>query len=62
VSGRNDLSVGEIVGSPRSHLSNSTEIEEKPQRAILLAEPFPGTVAKGVVLVFAREMNELSFG
>lgn len=28
----------------------------------VIAEPFSGTVAQGVILVFAREMNELSFG
>ena len=28
----------------------------------VLAEPFPEAVAQGIVLVFAREMNELSLG
>jgi hypothetical protein len=54
--------VGEIVSSPRSRRSNSAQIAEKPLRATLLAEPFPGAVAQGVVLVFTQEMKALRFG
>jgi hypothetical protein len=56
---QNDASIsaintgGEIVDSPLSLLSNSAESAENPLRATLLAEPFPGTVAQGVVLVIA---------
>jgi len=46
-------SVGEIVATPGSHLSNSAGIADKPLQAILLAEPFPGTVDQGAVLVFS---------
>jgi len=56
------LAVGDIVGSPYSHRPDFTKSAEKPPRATVLAEPFSGTVTQGVVLVFAREMNELSPG
>jgi hypothetical protein len=49
----------EIVDSPHSHLPNSAETAEKPPQATLLAEPFPGTVAQGVVLVFSKEFRRL---
>jgi hypothetical protein len=51
--------VVEIVDSLRSHLSNSAETVKKSNRAKLLAEPFPGPVAQGVVLVIAREFSGL---
>ena len=51
--------IAEIVDGLRSHPSNSAESEEKPLRAALLAEPFPGTVAQGLVLVFAKEFSGL---
>jgi hypothetical protein len=35
---------------------------EKPRRATLLAEPFPGTVAQGVSLPKVQEMKALSVG
>jgi hypothetical protein len=41
------------------HRSNSAEIAEKPLRATLLAEPFPGAVAQGGVLVIAKEFRRL---
>jgi len=43
--------VGGIVGSPRAHFFNSTEYVRKPLRPTLLAEPFPGAVGQGFVLV-----------
>jgi hypothetical protein len=51
--------VGEIVDSSRSHLSISAENAEKPTRAKVLAEPSPGTVAQGVVLVIANDVSRL---
>jgi len=42
--------------------ANSAEAVEKPPRPTVLAEPFPGTVAQGLALVFAKEMNELILG
>ena len=49
--------VNEIFGGPQSHLLNSAETAEKPPGTTDLAEPFPGTVAKGLALVFMREMK-----
>ena len=43
--------VGKIVDGLLPHLANSVESFDKPLRAALLAEPFPGTVAQGVILV-----------
>ena len=60
--GRCDLAVGDIVGSPYSHLSDSAESAEKSLRATLLAEPFPGAVAQAVSLPNLREMKALSVG
>jgi len=40
-------------------LSNSAETAEKSLWATLLAEPFPGAVAQGVVLVFTKEFSRL---
>ncbi len=51
--------VGDIVYSPRSHLPKSAETAENPLRATVLAEPFPGTVTQGLVLVFAKEFRRL---
>jgi len=45
--------VGETVARPSSHFPNSSESAEKPLWATLLAEPFPGAVAQGGVLVFS---------
>jgi hypothetical protein len=42
-----------FVDSLYSHICNSAENAEKPLRETLLAEPFPGTVAQGLVLVFS---------
>lgn len=42
--------------------SDSAGNADKPIRATVPAKPFPGAVAQGGALVFAREMNELSFG
>jgi len=53
------IAVDDIVDSARSHFFNSAENPEKPLRATLLAEPFPGTVAQGLVLVFAKEFSGL---
>ena len=54
------LVVVEIVDSLLSHLPNSAETAEKPLRATVLAEPLAGTVAQRFILVFPREINELS--
>ena len=54
--------VGETVDGTAFPFANSAESAEKPLRATLLAEPFPGTVAQGVSLPKMREMNEISFG
>jgi hypothetical protein len=51
--------VGEFVDGPRSRLSNLAESEEMPHRSTLLAEPFPGAVAQGGVLMFAKEFSGL---
>jgi hypothetical protein len=51
--------VGEIVDSFQPHLSNSAESAEKSLRATLLAQPFPGTVAQEVVLVFLKDVRRL---
>jgi predicted dinucleotide-binding enzyme len=50
---------GETVITPWSRLPNSAEAAEKPLRATLLAETFPGAVAQGDVLVFAKEFRRL---
>jgi hypothetical protein len=39
--------------------ANSTENLEKTLRVKVLAEPFPGTVAQGDVLVFTKELGRL---
>ena len=54
--------VGDSVDPSHKPCSNPAETAAKTLRAKLLAEPFPGTVAQGVVLVFGKEMNELSLG
>jgi hypothetical protein len=54
-----DQIVIEIIDGAGSRIANSAEIAGKPLRATLLAEPFPGTVAQGVVLVFAKEFGGL---
>jgi hypothetical protein len=41
--------VVKIVDSLPFHLPNSAESAEKPLPATLLAEPFPGTSAQGIV-------------
>jgi len=41
--------VADIADNPVSAVPNSAENEEKPFRATLLAEPFPGTMAQGYV-------------
>ena len=46
-----------IVDSPHSPFSICAENAEKPLRATVLAEPFPGTVAQGLVLVIANEFS-----
>jgi hypothetical protein len=43
--------VGENVNRPLSRLSNAAKSAEKPHRATLPAEPFPGTVVQGGVLL-----------
>jgi len=53
------VTVGEITDSPRSCLSNSAINQEKPFRSPVLAEPFPGTVAQGGILVLAKEFSGL---
>ena len=52
-------SVDEIVGSSLCRLSNSAENVEKPLRATLLAEPVPGAVAQGIILVIANQFSGL---
>ena len=51
--------VREIVDGPCSNFSNSAENREKTFLATLLAEPFPGTVAQGLILVFAKKFSGL---
>jgi hypothetical protein len=53
------MPVGDIVDNPHSRVFNSAETAEKPGRAGVLTEPFPGTVAQGVVLVFAKEFRRV---
>jgi hypothetical protein len=49
----------DIVVSPCSHPSNPAENAEKPLRATVLAEPFPGAVAQRDVLGFAKGFSGL---
>ena len=51
--------VGETVAAQSSRLANFAESAEKTPRATVLAEPFPGAVAQGVVPVFAKEFSGL---
>ena len=49
----------EFIGSSHYELLNSAESPEKRRRATLLAEPFPGTVAQGVILVIPKDFRRL---
>jgi hypothetical protein len=51
--------VGDTVDPSHEPCSNCAESAEKTLRATVLAEPFPGAVAPGCVLVFAKEFSEI---
>ena len=59
---RSLLPATEIVDCLVPRRANSAKSTEKPLRAALLAEPFPGAMAQGGSLPKVREMNALSFG
>lgn len=44
--------VGTIDDHQHLHLSKTADSAQQPLPVTLLAEPFPGTMAQGVVLVF----------
>jgi hypothetical protein len=49
------LSTQRRIGSRKADIRAGDRVQE------VMAEPFPGTLAQGTVLVFAREMNASSF-
>jgi hypothetical protein len=56
---RPNPSVGDFVDRAHPRFCNSAQSAEKPRRATLLAEPFPGAVAQGGVLVFLKDFRRL---